>query len=255
MRKLIRILIFVILGIGILVGALVYFTNKSKPVVSPTKDADVLADKMLEALNVQGWDTLKYLHWNFKGARKYLWDKERNFAIISWEDTRVLINLNEISGKVFVNEKPAEGSQQKENLDKAWSYWCNDSFWMFAPFKVKDPGTVRSVGDDEDAVQSLIVSYESGGVTPGDTYLWLLDENFIPTGFKMWVKVIPVGGTYFSWENWKELPSGAKVALTHKNVLTSLEMTEVQEGRNFEDFGYLTDPFAEIFVQKSENIN
>jgi hypothetical protein len=143
----------------------------------------------------------------------------------------------------FENEIKIEGEEKLELIEKAWAKWCNDSFWMFAPYKAFDLGTARSVVEDPDAKYGLMVKYETGGVTPGDSYLWLLDENYIPTGYKMWAKIIPVGGTYFSWEDWITLPSGAKLSINHKKAGFELKMTDVKEVNAPSELGFSNDIF------------
>ena len=68
-----------------------------------------------------------------------------------------------------------------EQLDvlrgKAYSFFCNDSFWMIAPFKAFDEGVTRTIVMSKEGNQNLLVSYASGGVTPGDSYLWILDKR------------------------------------------------------------------------------
>ena len=138
-------------------------------------------------------------------------------------------------------EVPAD--KKDELIKKAWAMWCNDSFWMFAPFKVFDPGTKRTVVKTKDGQKGLMVTYESGGVTPGDAYLWLLDDNNIPSGYKMWVSIIPIKGMHMSWENWKTLKGGSKVSLTHKSPLLSFEMKGVEEGSSPSSFGFSNSVF------------
>ena len=89
-------------------------------------------------------------------------------------------------------------------LEKAWKQFANDSFWLVAPFKIFDPGTERLLVDLEDNKKGLLVTYTSGGVTPGDSYLWILNENNIPIAYKMWVNIIPVGGVEFKWTDWRD---------------------------------------------------
>lgn len=246
MRKFVRILMFSLLGIAAIIGISLFVFSEKIPKTTPTKEGDELAEKMLVALNKEGWDSLHYLTWTFKGVHSYVWDKQNNLAIVTWDDQKVIINLEQVSGKAYKNDILVDGNEGKEMVDKAWSYWCNDSFWMFAPFKVFDPGTTRSVVSEENAAHGLMVKYESGGVTPGDSYLWLLDENYMPTGYKMWVKIIPIGGTYFSWENWTTLPSGAKVALSHMKGSFNLDMSNVKEAATLTELGYSEQVFDEV---------
>ena len=143
MRKLVRVLIYAMLALVAIIVAMMLISAQKLPDVQPSKDGDLLAQKMLKAINVKAWDKVKYLSFTFRDRNNYIWDKQNNLAIISWDDYKVLINLAKIEGIVYKNNVQLEGAEHKENLAKAWAKWCNDSFWMFAPYKVLDPGTER----------------------------------------------------------------------------------------------------------------
>ena len=81
------------------------------------------------------------------------------------------------------------------------------------------------------------MSYSSGGVTPGDSYLWFLDENYVPTHFKMWVKVIPIGGILATWENWMKTSSGISIATKHKLGPLNIEIENLKMGSDFKELG------------------
>jgi hypothetical protein len=90
----------------------------------------------------------------------------------------------------------------------------------------------------------LLVSYSSGGVTPGDAYLWILDENGLPKAYRMWVNILPVGGLKSSWEDWKTLPTGAKYAASHILFGTyNAEVSNVNSGADWASLGLEKDPF------------
>ena len=38
-----------------------------------------------------------------------------------------------------------------------------------------------------DGQETLHVKYSVGGSTPGDSYRWIIDENYLPTSYKMYV--------------------------------------------------------------------
>lgn len=213
------------IGIFILAGLLyIAIVSDASPKVIPSQNAEEIALKMQEALNVKAWDTLKTITWKSRQGITYVWNKPSNTAKISWGDTVVDIMLDKVDGTVVKNGKPVI---DKSAIDHAWKSWCNDSFWMFAHYKVFDKGTSRSLVPVEPGKIGLLISYESGGVTPGDKYLWILDKNYIPIGFKMWVKIIPIGGTYATWENWTKLSNGLMIAPKHKLKVFEFEFTDI----------------------------
>jgi hypothetical protein len=239
-----KVLKWFVIGIlltAILIFAGIKFFSEEKPTSNPGKEADELAQLVMSTLNKTAFDTIPYLKWSFAGRRDYFWDKKANRAVVSWGENRVLLNLDEISGNVYKDDMKVEGDSKTELIEKAWSYWCNDSFWMIAPFKLMDPGTVRSIVQ-ENGEKGLLVEYTSGGVTPGDSYLWILNEQNIPTGYKMWTSILPVKGAYSSWENWQSF-DGAMLSTMHKLSKVNLEMKDVQSGSSYTDFGFESDPF------------
>lgn len=233
-----------LVAFGILAFAVVYLLfNESEPMSEPTAEADAMAEKMLEAINKEAWDTTKIVTWTFPGGHKFLWDKTRHYTQVEWGENRVLLDIGNISGKVFKNGTEVTGEEAQATLKTAWDYFNNDSFWLNAPAKVFDPGTVRSIVDIEGR-KGLKVQYTSGGTTPGDSYVWFLDEQGMPTGYKMWVQIIPIGGLEFGWTDYKTLYSGAKVATKHPNEAKALELTGIDAAESFADLGIEGDPFA-----------
>lgn len=243
LKSVVKWVLIILVFIAIVLFGVVKYLSEDRPQEIKGENADALALSMFEALNKPAWDSLKYMKWEFMRGHKFLWDKNGNNALILWNDNKVIMNLDKVDGVAFKNEVKLDGKEKNALIQKAWSHWCNDSFWMFAPFKVFDPGTKRTVVKTENGQKGLMVTYESGGVTPGDGYLWLLDENNIPFGYKMWTSIIPVKGMYISWENWKVLKGGAKVAISHRSPVLSFDMLDVEEGDSPSDLGYPNDVF------------
>jgi len=148
---------------------------------------------------------------------------------VRWGDKLVKLHTKSVTGTAYVSGKQVTGDEANELIQAAWSHFCNDSFWLAAPYKIRDPGTSRSLVSLENGTNALLVSYDSGGVTPGDSYLWMLDDAGLPTAWKMWVNIIPLGGLKTSWENYKTLPSGAVVAQTHEFPMITLELSDISE--------------------------
>ncbi len=229
----------------LIVGAIIFgvIANEKMPEGMPSAEADVQANKMLEAINYAAWDTTTYVQWSFPGGHDYLWDKKRNMVRVVWGDNKVLLNTKTVTGKAFQGNVQLDGTAANDLVQKAWGFFCNDSFWLNAPAKVFDPGTSRSLVTLKDGRKGLMIKYEGGGVTPGDTYVWIMDENGLPVAWKMWVKIIPIGGVETSWEDWKTLRTGAKVAQTHVTAGPTLQLRNVKGGMDWAAIGEGADPF------------
>lgn len=209
--------------------------------------AEALTDKVLSFVEAQGWDTTAAVTFTYGPGHTYLWDRTRNLARVSWGDTQVLIDLDNQKGKAWENGKLLAPDAWPDKVQTAWEYWCNDSFWLNPLTKLRDPGTTRKYVALEGPQDGLLVTYNSGGVTPGDSYLWYVNPDGQPTHWRMWVKILPIGGLQTSWENWKTLYSGAKVATTHKLGPISISVANLKAAASVEALANGDDPFAPLF--------
>lgn len=214
-------------------------------------DADALAEKMLAQLHVEEWKQTAWVQWNFANRHKFVWDKSRNWAEVRWEKNCVYLNLKELSkSKVLVNGSEIGADDSQRLIELALGYFNNDSFWLVAPYKVFDEGTQRSLVSEEDGSNSLLVRYSSGGSTPGDSYLWKLNEQGIPQSCRMWVSIIPIGGVEASWDDWSSLPTGALIATRHQlGGLLDIPIVDLMGGQSFVDLGLSADPFAGLELE------
>lgn len=195
----------------------VFAACTSQPEGQPGKKAENLADSMLKALNYEQFQAASEISWTFAGKHHYRWNKTENRVQVQWEDYTVQLDPETKSGTARQADTELQGSALKEAIQTAWEYYANDSFWIFAPFKVRDPGTSRGFVQLEEG-KGLLVHYQSGGVTPGDSYLWVLDDSFRPKYWRMWVDIVPVPGLKFSWENWQEY-NGVWIAGNHDGLI------------------------------------
>ncbi len=211
------IIIFFTLPTLLLFGFVYFKYDEDLPQGTKGAQAEQLATKMLDALDHDAYKNTSYIEWTFKKRHHFKWNKAKNTCEVYWKDYKVALDLNSPSAsQVFQNEQKIEGKEAQELIEKAQSYFNNDSFWLVAPYKVFDTGTQRSLVPLENGSQGLLVTYTSGGDTPGDSYLWTLDPKGIPQSFKMWVKIIPLGGLEASWEGWQVMDSGAKLPTMHQ---------------------------------------
>ena len=236
-------LLFLLLAIF----SLGWYLHEPKPEGHSPALADELAQKMLEAVHYEAWDSLPYIHWKAITGMEYIWMKAQNTVQVNFNDgTKVLLETTTQKGKVFQQVNQLTGKEADSYLQKAWQMFCNDSFWLNPLVKAFDPGTKRTMVQLADGRQGLMVSYHSGGVTPGDSYVWILNEQNLPISCKMWVSIIPIGGVEFSWENWVSLPGGAKISKDHTVYGRLLQtISYVKAGFNYEE---LAIPEAEAIA-------
>ncbi|CDF79664.1 conserved hypothetical protein [Formosa agariphila KMM 3901] len=223
------IIVFFTLPTLLFFGYIYFKYNEDLPQGTPTEAADTVANKMLEALDYEAYKNTNYIEWTFNKRHHFKWKKNENFCEVYWKDIKVDLNINAPhSSMVTISNDTLQTADAKEYIDKAVEYFNNDSFWLIAPYKVFDAGTTRSLIPLENNQQGLLISYASGGSTPGDSYMWLLDNDYKPTAFKMWVSILPIEGLEATWSNWKTTETGAQLPEFHKLLFLGLEITDIK---------------------------
>lgn len=222
MKKLFKIVLKIV-GVLVLLGVIAFgisyaIYNEPLPEGKSGTTADELATKMLKSVNHEGYLNTRYIEWSFMGgAHSYTWDKVRGIVEVKWDDNTVDLNLNDTSSSTATKIGAVLSAKESRDLyTTAWGYFNNDSFWLVAPFKVFDEGTERSIVKLKDGSEGLLISYNSGGSTPGDSYLWKLLPNGFPESFQMWAGVVPIGGLEASWDDWQVMESGVFLPTSHK---------------------------------------
>lgn len=233
LKKIIKIIsgivIFFTLPTLLLFGFLYLKYDENLPTGKQGIEADQLASQMLETLNEDAYINTDYLEWTFKESHHYKWYKSDNSCEVSWGDFTVILDLdNHDNSKVFVVKQEYNGVEKNDYIHKAESYFNNDSFWLVAPYKVFDYGVERRLVKTQDNKDALLVTYTSGGTTPGDSYLWHLDDTGKPKSFQMWVDILPISGLEATWDNWTTTESGAQLPTFHKLLFLGIEMGEVK---------------------------
>lgn len=207
-RKILRFLVFFLIIILGLIGVAYVIIDKPLPSGTLGQDAEELADEMLTALNKTGFDSLTYVEFTFRNTNNYKWDKANNSVVVTWDEEEVYLDMNR--------------SMESYNLLEfaAYQKFINDSFWLMAPFKVRDAGVIRSTLVVENG-RGLLVTYSSGGLTPGDSYLWIIDDKGFPVAWRLWTSNIPIGGLEFSWSGWVNYDD-VWFSTVHKGKFTSV---------------------------------
>lgn len=222
-----------------------YVINEPLPKGETGKEADTMARNMMKAVNDKAWQETGAVSWVFAGSRYHLWDRKRHFARVKWDGNQVLVNINKRSG-VVQTKSPDSKASDSELIHEAWKIWVNDSYWLNPVSKLFDPDTIRTKVVMENGEEALLITFQSGGATPGDSFLWILDESGLPGAWKLWVSIVPIGGVEFSWEEWNTLSTGVKVSSLHKSVVFDLRLDDIRAARNLKALVGEVDPFAEL---------
>ncbi|MEL7269450.1 MAG: hypothetical protein AAGL34_07750 [Bacteroidota bacterium] len=230
MKKFLKLLGFLVVG-GILFLVIAGFAlHKSLPEGESGPTADDMAKNMLTALNVEAYRNTRFLEWSFRdGAYQYKWDRWQSKVDISWKDFAVKLNLKHPEKSLAMRQKEVlTGEKAEQLIAKALKSFNNDSFWLVAHYKVFDSGTSRTLVTMENGQKGLLVTYMEGGTTPGDSYLWLMDDKGFPKAYQMWVDIIPIGGLEASWDDWTTTESGAFLPTTHRLGPMTIDMGSVR---------------------------
>ena len=175
-------------------------------------DAQQLAKAVWKASGGENWSKVKELRFTFivEGEGKELaraehhWDLVAQIDRVKWKGKDVTVNL----------ASPA----QDEDSKAAYARWVNDSYWLLAPLKVLDPGVklstegTKQVGEAQ--FETLRLSFEGVGLTPGDQYLLYIDPqtklvrawDYIPSADKV---------THGSWDRYENF-GGLQLSTEHE---------------------------------------
>lgn len=160
-----------------------------------------IAEAVLERMGGRdAWNATRHLRWHFFGNRVHYWDKWTNdvriFSPARADDpdterdeaqpaTLWLMNIDSLEGRVWRDgQEVTDPAALDELLTRGHQIWVNDSYWMFMPYKLLDPGvslTHAGPGQMADgrAAQVLELTFDEGvGYTPDNKYLvYVADDS------------------------------------------------------------------------------
>ncbi|HMU82114.1 MAG TPA: hypothetical protein PKE49_07555 [Leptospiraceae bacterium] len=160
-------------------------------------------------------------------GRSHFRDLKRGFVEVSYAagSNQFVVQYDSLGNYVVQkNRVKISGPEAEKAHTQAVSFHINDFYW-FNPFvQMRSPGAI--LGRTESG--ELLVHYESGGVTPGDTYAVKVDANGRPVEWRLWVSVLPLKGIGFSFDDWSEIAPGVFVSTMHKSSFKSVEIRDVK---------------------------
>ncbi len=179
-------------------------------------DARQIAEAVLQEMGGRdAWDSTRHVAWKFFGGRQHYWDKHAGDIRIEipasdrGPEMLILMNLNSRSGRVWTSGQELVGTSLQEGLESGWRAWVNDSYWMFMPYKLLDPGVnLRHVGEDimadDREADVLEMTFEGVGVTPDNRYLVYVarDSGLVEQWSYFASRDETEPGFTLPWENW-----------------------------------------------------
>jgi len=239
-------IVLTVIAGALLVTAVVVHEPRPSGVEGP--EADALASRIEEAVDLDAWARTGAVRWTFAGRNRHLWDRQRELAQVHWGETVVLLRLSDRTGRVYDGGHEVRGEDAREALEGAYSKWVNDSFWLNPITQFRGDGVSRSTVPLDEGGPGLLIAYSAGGLTPGDAYLWVPGEDGLPTAWRMWVSIIPVGGLEASWTDWQTLSTGVRISTRHAGPLgITVELTDVDGAETLDALVEGPDPFAPLF--------
>ncbi len=167
MKKVLKVVLGLLVAV-IAVGAITIFAaNKPRPEGKTGPGAQAMATKFEQAINLAAWQKTGAIQWDFGGRHQLLWDRHRNYVQVKWSGHEAIVRLKDKSGVAKKDGQTLQGAAAQAVLQKGFEWWANDSFWLNPLAKLRDDGVTLSEVELEDGGKGLLVSYASGGVTPG----------------------------------------------------------------------------------------
>lgn len=179
-------------------------------------EAQEIAESVMQAMGGQAaWDGTRHIAWKFFGGRQHYWDKRTGDIRIEipagdrGPEMLILMNLDSRTGRVWTSGQELIGAPLQEGLERGWRAWVNDSYWMFMPYKLLDPGVnLRLVGEDlmadDREADVLEMTFEGVGVTPDNRYLIYVarDSGLVEQWSYFSSRDESEPGFTLPWENW-----------------------------------------------------
>jgi hypothetical protein len=187
-----------------------------------------LATDLWKASGGENWAKVKEVHFTFvveSGGKplfsaQHVWNVAAGTDEVSWKDKdgkdhKVMANL----------AAPADGEGKG-----AYARWVNDSYWLLAPLKIRDPGVKVEAGGPKDlngvSCETVRLKFDKVGLTPTDQYVFYLDpKTKLPRAWDY----IPAsgGGMQATWEKFQSF-GGLNLATEHNFEGKTIKLADIK---------------------------
>ena len=165
----------------------------------------------------EAWNSTRYVSWKFFGGRLHVWDKwtgNHRMESENGEGDQIvsLININRWDGRIFKNGVEVSNPDELATLlNSAFRSWNNDTYWMFMPYKLLDPGVTLKYlreGPMEDGriADILQLTFEDVGDTPDNKYeVFVAKDTGLVEQWTHWTRFDdPEPRFTNAWANWQQ---------------------------------------------------
>lgn len=185
---------------------------QDKPPADPR--AAQIAGEVMQALGgSSAWENTRYVAWRFFGRRMHYWDKWTGDVRIEADGKLVLMNIHSKKGRAWEDGvEVTHADSLAPRLEKGFGWWTNDSYWVFMPFKLRDPGVqLRYLGErtmqDGRAADVLELTFSGVGLTPQNKYEVCVDKETHLVGEWTYYRNASDAEPAFTrpWKDWKRV--------------------------------------------------
>jgi hypothetical protein len=188
-----------------------------------------LAMDLWKASGGDNWSKVREIDFNFVVEQdgkqlftaQHRWNLPAATDAVKWKDKQG--KDHEVTANLA---KPATEGEEKD----AYARWVNDSYWLLAPLKLRDPGVKVEAGGPKQfggaQLETINLSFDNVGLTPTDRYVFYIDpQTKLP---RAWDYVPQAGtGMTATWEKFQQF-SGLTLATEHNFNGKTIRLTDIR---------------------------
>lgn len=210
----------VLVALPLLIGGLL---AAATPSASDPRAVEIARSVLSRMGGQEAWEATRYVRWRFFGGRLHYWDRHsgdiriesparKGEAGADRPELLLLMNVHSKQGRVWEGGRKVEDAKKLgEYLELGHQWWVNDSYWMFMPYKLLDPGvTLKYAGDraleDGRMADVLDLTFGDGvGYTPENRYeVFVARDSGLVEQWSFFAKAAETEPQFtLPWSGWK----------------------------------------------------